>query len=62
MSQICVNGVLKFQFFFLILSSKFPAGVKVRTSKYPCMDICELHCFEEKSVAAKLQSSFPPVK
>ena len=38
----CVNGVLKFQFFFLNLSSKFPDGVRVRTSKYPYMDICAL--------------------
>jgi hypothetical protein len=37
----CVNGVLKFQFFFLNLSSKFLAGVGVRTSKYPYMDICD---------------------
>ena len=36
----CVNGVLKFQFFFLNLSSKLPAGVRVRMSKYPYMDIC----------------------
>ena len=38
----CVNGVLKFQFFFLNLSSKVLAGVRVRTSKYPYMDICVL--------------------
>ena len=37
-----VNGVLKFQFFFLNLSSKVLAGVGVRTSKYPYMDICAL--------------------
>ena len=36
----CVNGVLKFQFFFLNLSSKVLVGVIVRTSKYPYMDIC----------------------
>ena len=36
----CINGVLKFQFFFLNLSSKVLAGVIVRTSKYPYMDIC----------------------
>ena len=36
-----VNGVLKFQFFFLNISSKVLAGVIVRTSKYPYMDICE---------------------
>ena len=36
----CVNGILKFQFFFLNLSSKVLAGVIVRTSKYPYMDIC----------------------
>ena len=36
----CVNDVLKFQFFFLNLSSKVLAGVWVRTSKYPYMDIC----------------------
>ena len=30
----CVNDVLKFQFFFLNLYSKFPAGVGVRKSKY----------------------------
>ena len=29
----CLNGISKFQFFFLHLSSKFPAGV--RTSQYP---------------------------
>ena len=40
----CVNGVLKFQFFFLNLSSKVLAGVIVRTSKYPYMDICDDHC------------------
>ena len=34
-------GVLKFQFFFFNLSSKVLAGVRVRTSKYPYMDICE---------------------
>ena len=37
-----VNGVLKFQFFFLNLSSKVLAGFGVRTSKYPYMDICEM--------------------
>ena len=37
----CVNGVLKFQLFFLNLFSKFPAGVRVRTSKYPYMDMCD---------------------
>ena len=37
----CVNGVLKFKFFFLNLSSKVLAGVRVRMSKYPYMDICE---------------------
>ena len=36
----CVKGVLKFKFFFLNLSSKVLAGVWVRTSKYPYMDIC----------------------
>ena len=36
----CENGVLKFQFFFLNLSSKVLAGVGVRTSKYLYMDIC----------------------
>ena len=36
----CVNGVLKFQFFFLNLSSKVLTGVGVRMSKYPYMDIC----------------------
>ena len=35
-----VNGVLKFQFFFLSLSSKVLACVGVRTSEYPYMDIC----------------------
>ena len=34
----CVNGVLKFQFFFLNLYNKVLAGVGVRTSKYPNMD------------------------
>ena len=38
----CVNGVLKFKFFFLNLSSKVTAGVIVRTSKYPYIDICGL--------------------
>ena len=28
--------------YFLNLSSKFPAGVRVRTSKYPYMDICDV--------------------
>ena len=37
----CVNGVLKFQFFFLYLSIKVLAGVGVRTSKYPYMNICD---------------------
>ena len=41
--KLCVNGVLKFQFFFLNLSSKVLAGVGVRTSKYPYMDICGVH-------------------
>ena len=36
----CVNGVIKFQFFFLTLYSKVLAGVWVRASKYPYMDIC----------------------
>ena len=35
----CVNGVLKIQFFFLNLSSKVLAGIGVRTSKYPYMDM-----------------------
>ena len=34
------QGILKFQFFFLNLSNEFPAGDRVRTSKYPYMDIC----------------------
>ena len=38
--KLCVNGVLKFQFFFINLSSKVLAGVRVRTSKYPYIDIC----------------------
>ena len=37
----CVKGVLKFQFFNLNLSSKFPASVRVKMSKYPYMDMCE---------------------
>ena len=37
----CLNGVLKFHFFFLNLSSKFPAGVRIRKLKYPYMDICD---------------------
>ena len=41
----CVNGVLKFQFFFLNLSSKVLAGVGVRTLKYPYMDIYGLSCY-----------------
>ena len=42
MDSCGVNGVLKFQFFFLNLSRKVLAGVGVRTSKYPYMDICAL--------------------
>ena len=38
--KLCVNGVLKFQFFFINLSSKFLPGVRVRMSEYPSMDIC----------------------
>ena len=41
--KLCANGILKFQFFFLNLSSKVLAGVEVRTSKYPYMDICEFN-------------------
>ena len=37
-----VNGVLKFHFFFLNLSSKFPARVRVRMSKYPYVDVSEM--------------------
>ena len=37
-----VNDILKFQFFFLNLSSKVLAGVGVRMSKYPYMAICAL--------------------
>ena len=46
---------LKFQFFFLNLSSKVLAGVGVRTSKYPYMDICVIwlftasNCFSTKA-------------
>ena len=40
----CVNGVLKFKFFFLNLSSKVLAGVIEGTSKYPYMDICDSVC------------------
>ena len=43
----CVNGVLKFQFFFLNLSSIVLAGVGVRTSKYPYMDICDPPALQE---------------
>ena len=46
--KLCVNGVLKFQFFFLNLSSKVLAGVGVRTSKYPYMDICEFKVSKKK--------------
>ena len=45
----CVNGVLKFQFFSLNLSSKALAGFIVRTSKYPYMDICDLHSSQRES-------------
>ena len=38
--KTCVNFVLKFHLFFLNLPSKVAAGVRVRTSKYPYMDIC----------------------
>ena len=34
----CANDVLKFKFFFLNLSSKVSAGVRVRMSKYPYLD------------------------
>ena len=34
------QNMCKFQLFFLNLSSKFPAGVSVRMSKYPYMDSC----------------------
>ena len=37
-----VKDVFKFLFLFLNLSSKVLAGVIVRTSKYPYMDICAL--------------------
>ena len=37
----CVIGILKLQFLFLNLSSKFPSDVRVRTSQYPYMDICD---------------------
>ena len=40
--KTCVNCVLKFQLFSLNLSSKVPAGVRLRTLKYPYMDICGL--------------------
>ena len=40
----CVNGVIKFHFFFLNVFSKIPAGVRVRMSIYPYMDICECRC------------------
>jgi hypothetical protein len=36
------NVSKQFQFFFLNLSSKFPAGVRVRMSKYLYMDMCDL--------------------
>ena len=39
-SQTMCKWRLKLQFFFLNLSSKVLAGVGVRTSKYPYMDIC----------------------
>ena len=40
----CVKcKVLKFQFFFINLSSKVLADVGVRTSKYPYMDICGIN-------------------
>ena len=32
---------LKFNFFLFNLSSNFPTGVKVRTSTYTYMDMCE---------------------
>ena len=34
----CANDVLKFKFFFLNLSSKVSAGVRVRMSKFPYMN------------------------
>ena len=39
MSQTMCKLCLKFKFFFLNLTSKFPASVRVRTSKYPYMDM-----------------------
>ena len=39
----CVMSVLKLQFVFLNPSSKIPAGVRERTSKYPYMDICDCY-------------------
>ena len=42
MSQTICKWHLKFQFVSLNLSSKFPAGVRVRTPKNPYMDMCVL--------------------
>ena len=48
--KTCINCDLKFQLFFLNLSSKFPAVV--RTSKYPYMDICDTDSDTEKGSLA----------
>ena len=42
MSQNNVNCVFNFLLFFLNLSNKFPAGVRVRTIKYLYIDIGEV--------------------
>ena len=46
----CVNGALKFQFFFLNLSSKVLASVIVRTSKYTYMDIRVLGGYKQQNM------------
>ena len=53
----CANGVFKFQFFFLDLSSKVLAGVGVRMSKYPYMDICE-ECRQEAAREAREEAGY----
>ena len=42
--KLCANGVLKFQFFFLNVSSKVLAGVGVRTSKISLHGHLCCHC------------------
>ena len=58
-----VNDVLQFKFFSLNLSSKFPVGVIIRTSKCPYMDIFDMYGHKQifqihSFVMASLDGSF----